>query len=147
MADLTISRQSISRVNDPNAFRGVDIEEGISVDEGAPVLLFDEVRFCQANALATSNCSGLALSAGEKPGSVDIKFAGPMTLRTDQWDNITGQVGGLTPHSTYYISAATAGKLTATPPSNPNYIAPIGFALSATTMMIQIPGNPQQASP
>jgi len=152
MADFSYTRQARNVVI-PNSGVSGDPQDDISVDLGAPVVLLDELGLCRANAAATSNCAGLCNGAGEKnsvtgaPGQVRYQYAGPLTLTTAQWDNITGQSGGLTPHATYYISAATAGRLTTTPPSNPNYIAPIGFAMDAETMMIQIPGNPQQASP
>jgi|WetSurMetagenome_2_1015567.scaffolds.fasta_scaffold00090_23 hypothetical protein len=43
-------------------------------------------------------------------------------------------VSGLTVGAEYYLSAATAGKITATPPSGPNLVQPIGFAVSATRL-------------
>lgn len=115
----------------------------ISVDPGTPLVptgggANNNVIFSKANAGGTANVAGLAATAGEFPGNVDIQFAGPLTLTTAQWDARTGGSGGLTPNAVYYLSAATAGQLTTTPPTDPNYITPIGFALSATTMMLQI---------
>jgi hypothetical protein len=43
-------------------------------------------------------------------------------------------VTGLTVGAQYYLSAATPGKITATPPSSPNLVQPIGFAVSATRL-------------
>ena len=154
MADFTYTRLARNVVTPGSSgSTSAAIADDTSVDLGAPILLFDEVTLCKADAAATSNCAGLCIGAGENPAvpgapvSIRYQFAGPLTLTVDQWANITSEVGGLTPHSTYYISPATAGKLTKTLPTNPNYIAPVGFALNATTLMIQIPGNPQQASP
>lgn len=152
MTDFTYGRQSPGPLA-PNQAVSNNPAADISVDLGAPVILLDELNFCQANAAATANCAGLCVASGERnsvlgaPGQVRYQFAGPMALTAAQWDHITGQTGGLTPHATYFISAATPGKLTTTPPSNPNYIAPIGFAMNPTTMMIQIPGHPPVASP
>jgi len=154
MADFSYTRLARNVVTPGNsASTAAAVAPDTSVDLGAPILLFDAVTLCQANAANTSNCAGLCIGAGENPtapgGPVSIRyqFSGPLTLSVEEWANISGEVGGLTPHSTYYISAATAGKLTKTAPSNPNFIAPVGFALNATTLMIQIPGNPQEAAP
>ncbi len=122
-----------------NVFRANNIQNGISVDPGDVVILFDEVRFAKADAAATANAAGIAVSAGENPGSVDIQYAGPCTLTTEQWDAVTGGSGGLTPHDKYYLSPTTAGHLTTTKPtSGGNFATYLGFALSATTLMIQI---------
>jgi len=138
MADTVITSGAPGPVR-PNAFRASSIQADISVEPGQPVTLFDLLGFSQANAAASANVAGLAATAGEKPGSVDVQYAGPMTLTTAQWDFITGQSGGLTPHAIYYLSAATAGKLTTTAPvSGGSFVTPVGFALNATTMMVQI---------
>jgi hypothetical protein len=113
-----------------------------SVDQGTPVTPDPDgsgVILAQGDDIDTSVVTGLASSAGEAPGSVRARFAGPLTLTTEQWDaRVTGQSGGLTPNAIYYLSAAANGKLTKTPPSSPDFVTPVGFALSATTMMIQI---------
>ena len=149
MADLTILSGGGAKPNTRmNTFRAGNIADDISVEPGDPVVILDEVDWCDATARATSNCAGLAVSSGERQtdgtpgGFIDIQYAGPCTLTTDQWDRVTGGTGGLTPHSTYYLSA-TRGKLTTSVLESPDYVAPIGFALTATTMMIQIPGDPQ----
>jgi hypothetical protein len=50
---------------------------------------------------------------------------------------VTGQVGGLTPNSTYYLSAATAGALTTTAPSTAGqFVYRVGKAISTTQMDI-----------
>lgn len=152
MADFSYARQSPGPLG-PNQAVSNNPADDISVDLGAPVILLDELDLCDASAAATSNCAGLCCGAGERnavlgaPGQVRYQFAGPLKLTTEQWDNITGQSGGLTPHSTYYLSVTT-GKLSTTKPvGGTDFIAPVGFAMNPTTMMIQIPGNPAQVSP
>jgi hypothetical protein len=139
MADTTLRSGSPGPVR-PNTFRsGNHISNGISVDEGMAVTLFDEVVFSQANAANTANVAGLAATSGEFPGSVDIQYAGPFEMPAAQWDAITGQSGGLTAHAPYYLSPTTPGHLTTTKvTSGGNWNTPIGFALNATTLMIQI---------
>lgn len=45
---------------------------------------------------------------------------------------------GLVAGSLYYLSAATAGAITATQPSAPNFSQPIGMALSSTKLLVQV---------
>lgn len=141
MADTTITKGAPGPVR-PNSFRSNSIHDGISVDQGMAVTsdgtLFSTV-FAQANAAGTANVAGLAATAGEKPGSLDIQYAGPMVLPTVTWDAITGESGGLTPKSVYYLSSTTAGHITKTAPTaGGTFSTPVGFALDAETMMIQI---------
>jgi hypothetical protein len=139
MADTTVTTQSPAPPHF-QTFRG-KVSADISVDPGTPVTTDPsggDIIFSRANAGGTANVAGLASSAGEAPGNVNVQYGGPLTLTTEQWDARTGGSGGLTPGDVYYLSAATAGLLTTTPPVNPNYITPIGFALSATTMQLQI---------
>ena len=52
-----------------------------------------------------------------------IATGGPLTASTAQWDAITGQVGGLTPNTRYYLDPTTAGKLTITAPITAGQVA------------------------
>lgn len=93
----------------------------------------------RANAAGTSNVLGvnISASAADEPGFA--KYAGPVTLTAAQWDAIAGTTGGLTPGAYYYLSAATAGLLTDTPPSTEGqFVTPVGLALDATTLLVQI---------
>jgi hypothetical protein len=68
-----------------------------------------------------------------------IMIGGIFIATTAQWDAVTGDIGGLVTGSRYYLSAATAGLLTATPPSTiGQYIEPIGYALNTTHLKISI---------
>jgi hypothetical protein len=91
-----------------------------------------------ANSANTTYLSGIAAGSGVLGSAVLVKFAGPLTLTTQQWDAITTQTGGLTLGVPYYLSATT-GRLTTTAPSaGGTFIAPVGVAVSHTTLMIQI---------
>jgi hypothetical protein len=71
------------------------------------------------------------------PGS--IQTGGSLTLSTSQWDVVTGQSGGLSPGSRYFLSDTDAGKLTTdTPSSVGSYITPVGRAVTATTLLINL---------
>lgn len=50
---------------------------------------------------------------------------------------VTGVFSGLTPNAVYYLSASSAGEITATPPSN-GLVIKVGRAISATQLKIEI---------
>lgn len=91
----------------------------------------------KADSANTTYLSGIAAGSGVLNSSVLVRFAGPLTLTTAQWDAITGQTGGLTFGVPYFLSQATAGRLTSTDPVT-GFRAPVGVALSHTTLMVQI---------
>jgi hypothetical protein len=85
---------------------------------------------------------GIAATPGNAGQSVNIKYLGPIDLTIEQWDVITGQVGGLTPGQQYYLSSGAqgTGKMQ-TIPANVNddtaARSVIGRALSPTTLFVQ----------
>lgn len=98
----------------------------------------------QANALATADVVGLVYDpAGIANGaSGDFVVDGVVSATTAQWDAVTGQVGGLTPGSAYFLDPATPGKLTSTPPSAVGQVVTrVGIALSDTDFDVRI-GEP-----
>jgi hypothetical protein len=80
------------------------------------------VELAKADADATKS-QGFVLVGNTTGNTVTVYFEGENTA-----------VSGQTPGTEYYLSAATAGKVTATPPSNPNFIQPVGFSVTATRM-------------
>lgn len=93
----------------------------------------------QANASATKQVLGLVKDASVAASAVgNVQTDGVITGTTAQWDSVSGQTGGLTPNAIYYLSATTAGAITATPPSaTGQYLVPIGVALSTTSLDIR----------
>jgi len=99
------------------------------------------VKKAQANALGTSYVVGLTLTATAAAGSATIQSDGVVTLSTGQWDAVAGTTGGLAFGTVYYLSAATAGLLTATAPSTTGQQwVQVGIGLSTTQMKIEING-------
>ncbi len=148
MADVTLRTQSAPTPG-PEHFRSSVDDTGISIDEGMATGIGtegpDTVAFALSSASATAPLIGLATSAAEAPGQVNVRFAGPVTLTTEQWDAVTGQSGGLTPKALYYQDPSSAGKLTTVRPvSNINFTVMAGLALSRTTMLVR-PGVPYHA--
>jgi hypothetical protein len=98
------------------------------------------VLLAKANSVNTTYVVGLAGSTGVDGERVNVQYGGILTLgTTEDWDAIAGTSGGLTPGAPYYLSATTAGLLTATPPgSGGEFVAPVGVALSPVSLLIQI---------
>jgi hypothetical protein len=64
---------------------------------------------------------------------------GFLTATTGQWDAVTGQTGGLTPGALYYLSVATAGKLTLTATETVGeFVERVGKAVSTTRMEVTV---------
>ncbi len=99
------------------------------------------VKKAKADALATSEVVGLSLTATAAAGSATIQTGETVTLTTGQWDALAGTTGGLGFGVVYYLSAATAGLLTATAPSTTGQQwVQVGIGLSTTQMKIQVLG-------
>jgi hypothetical protein len=117
-------------------------DEAAPIVIGAPVYIDAPggVKLARANAAATTNAIGLVgvtTIAPAAAGAIDV--GGVIEATTAQWDVITGAVGGLTAGSRYYLSAATAGKLTTVAPSVVGqFVVDMGIALSATKFKIDI---------
>ncbi len=96
----------------------------------------------RANDIDTGAALGLAIVAAVQTSRSLVQFAGPLRLTTAQWDFLTGDVGGLTRGIPYYLSVSQAGHLTdAAPVSSGDLVVPVGVALSATDLMVQV-GSP-----
>ena len=110
---------------------------------GAPVYIAANTAFLRArsNAAATTRAIGLVAASPSiaAAGSGAVALSGPLAATTAQWDAVTGQVGGLTANSPYYLDPAVAGKLTtAAPSTGGQYVAPVGTAIDTVTMQIGI---------
>lgn len=101
----------------------------------------DTVDKAKADAVGTVNVTGFvtndpSIAAG---GNAAIQGEGVLAATTAQWDAVTGTVGGLVKDSFYYLDAANAGKITATPPSAVGqFVKELGIALSTTELKINI---------
>lgn len=112
---------------------------GGTIEAGAPVYLEGdgEINKARANSTTTANVYALAVADIANAASGAVQFGGRLTLTTGQWDVITGQVGGLTTGSKYWLSPTTAGRLTTTPPTTAGQQSVwVGTAESTTVMRI-----------
>jgi hypothetical protein len=100
----------------------------------------DTVDLAKADAAATKDVIGLVKDttiAAAASGTVVLD--GVLVATTGQWDAVTGDTGGLTPGSKYWLDPTTAGSITKTAPTTVGkYVVPLGKAISTTEFMIDI---------
>ena len=91
----------------------------------------------KGDASATSRCIGLVADATiANAASGNIATSGPLTIA--DWTAITGALP-LVAGAPYFVSDATAGLLTVTAPTaSGHFTHQIGYALTTTTMMIEV---------
>jgi hypothetical protein len=91
----------------------------------------------RANSDALAKPIGMATAAIASGASGSVQTNGVITLTTAEWDALCGTTGGLVVGTQYFLSAATAGVLTATAPSGAgNYVVPVIEAISPTEAYI-----------
>lgn len=109
---------------------------------GAPVYLSGSATFtkARANAAATSRVAGFVAATSIAVSAQGVvQTSGPLLATTAQWDAVTGQTGGLTVDAFYFLDPASAGKITSTAPTTTGqYIAPLGQAQDATTLLVSV---------
>lgn len=109
---------------------------------GAPVYTSaaETVKRAQANAKATSRVIGLMYDPTTAAAAIgNVATDGILVGTTAQWDAVTGQTGGLTFNSAYFLDPVTPGKLTTTPPTTAGQCNTlIGTAISTTALDLEI---------
>jgi hypothetical protein len=112
---------------------------GGAVTMGQPVYVSaaGAVDLAQANASGTAKVAGLVGAASVAAGAAGaMQYGGVVTLA--DWTQVIG-AATLTAGAAYFLSAATAGQLTATAPdSTGQYVTRVGKALSTTELLIEI---------
>jgi hypothetical protein len=100
----------------------------------------DAVKRAQANAKSTGKVAGLVYDTSIAAGaSGNIAQSGVMVGTTAQWDAVAGTTGGLVFNTYYFLDPATAGKITATPPTTTGQVnVLIGLALSTTELELEL---------
>ena len=133
--------QTADRLASPTVFSRTNANAGALVI-GTPVYVAGAgtVDKAKADAAGTKDVLGLIADptvATGQPGTVQSD--GVLTATTAQWDAVTGQTGGLTPNTTYFLDPATAGKLTPTAPTaDGQFVCQLGLATSTTELEISI---------
>ena len=114
-------------------------EDAISITSGEALAAGDFVRIDATGNVVKAVAAGFATKA---QGYVkDAVVSGqPATVFFD--DELSG-LSGLTPGARYFLSAATAGAIdTVAPTANDQIVQPVGFAISATTLHVDIDEQP-----
>jgi hypothetical protein len=115
---------------------------GTTIPAGAAVYISSSntVSLALANSFTTSGVIGLAVKT-VAAGALEVitTTVGTLMLATSVWDQVTGQIGGLTPNGLYFLNPSTPGHITAVPTTAPGQCnVLIGRALSSTTMLVEI---------
>ena len=132
--DATIVEQEIINLTNDEATDPIIIGTPVYIDAA------NGVKKAKADASGTANVLGLVKDTSITAAtSGAVLTSGILSATATQWDAVAGTTGGLTPGAAYYLSDATAGQLTATPPSAAgSRIAPLGTAISATELKLNI---------
>lgn len=113
--------------------------EAFTLEKCRPVVIWSgsTVRRASNASQALAAVLGLATADADATLVVGIQVSGEFEATANQWDAVTGQVGGLTPAARYFLGAA--GALTTTPPSSAGAsLVLVGTALTSTKMELGI---------
>jgi hypothetical protein len=120
--------------------------EQVENASGGPVTIGQVVRLkstgkfdlALANNFTTSEILGLVADAIINNGVTGtIQIAGPIETTTLIWDSLTGQTGGLTPNTIYYLNETINGSLTIIPPTTEDScVVRVGKALTTTKLLL-----------
>jgi hypothetical protein len=144
---LVLNGGQIEQLQSTDYIAGVDIPQFTNGNAGSIVIgtpvyssANSTVDKAKADAVGTANVIGLVFdSSVAASSSGGVILDGILVATTGQWDAVAGTSGGLTRDTMYYLSAATAGLLTATAPSAAGqFVVCVGIALSTTEMKIDI---------
>lgn len=100
----------------------------------------DECKPGVATSYATSCIVGLIADA-MVPATVagELSSKGMLEKPIDDWDIITGEVGGLSPGKDYFLRHDMTGGITSTPPVGENqFVVKVGKAISSTLLDVDI---------
>lgn len=125
--DYIVSNDLFNRLND----------SGAAIPKVTPVYAVaqGEVAPAKADDAATMKVFGLSVAAIPDTESGPVQTDGVISATTGEWDAVTGGTGGLVTNSVYFLSAATAGRLTATAPTaDGHFVCRVGVALSETEL-------------
>lgn len=109
---------------------------------GTPVAISvttaDAVGPAKANSVNTTYAIGVVIRNAAPGDRGGIRYQGPVTLAPGAWADALDTGTELTQGVPYYVSAATAGKLTLTPPdTGGTFVCPVGYALGPNTLFVQ----------
>lgn len=118
-------------------------ESSATIVIGMPVYISsaDTVKMCKGSGIATANPIGFMQSTSVTTGNTGpVQLTGNLSATTAQWDAVcTGESGGLTAGTLYYLDPIAFGKITVTAPTSVGQVVQqVGTAISTTEMKIDI---------
>lgn len=135
----------VTNYTPPAGSGGNNVKTALTNSEGTTTAICSAVysdvtggfRKANANAIGTSLVTGLLAASINAAASGDIVTSGDVDGTTGQWDAVTGQTGGLTINTVYYLDNVTAGRITTTQPAS-GFVVPVGKAASTTKLIVNI---------
>lgn len=110
--------------------------KSVYVDSTGSVNSFDQATGFSASADVVGMVVDTSIASG---ATGNIALSGILEGTTGEWDAVTGQTGGLTKGSTYFLGVGTAGNITVTPPSvSGDVVVSMGTALTTTKFKLNI---------
>lgn len=96
-------------------------------------------RKAKADATATARAYGFIVNGVTATFAGLALNAGQLELLTTEWDAVSGETGGLTPGVQYFLSNATAGRITKDTASlTTGFRVPVGKAVTVARMAVQV---------
>lgn len=111
---------------------------GSSIAIGRAIYMSGSGSFSLANAnnVTTAHAIGLVADTSiANSAAGNVVTSGVLSATTGQWDAVTGGSGGLVYDLVYFLSNATSGAITSTPPSS-GLVVRLGTALSTTKLAV-----------
>mgnify|MGYP003112701553 CR=1 FL=1 len=99
-----------------------------------------KAHLANASALSTAKVAGITIDSAAAGATITYTRNQPVTLSSITTIVDSNSSGNLTIGSYYYLSASTAGNLTATPDSSTSgaVVIPVGLAISASSLLVEI---------
>jgi hypothetical protein len=99
------------------------------------MLASGELQLARADSYENAVVVGLVIS-GSVPGEI-TSFTTDGQISRGDWTPIIG-APALVPGTRYFLSPTNLGRLVAQPPLRPHYLVPVGRAVSATTLEVEL---------
>jgi hypothetical protein len=91
----------------------------------------------RANSATTAYAAGISLIPATTDERGQYRYSGPVTLPAAEWAAVLDTGSELTPGAPYYVSQATAGKITLTLPGS-GIVVQVGVAVSETCLLVDV---------
>lgn len=104
---------------------------------GIPVCKIGSMYMIGSSVSPRHNILGLAVDISGPGDQLKIQSGGIIQLSPENWDIVTGQVGGLSTNAIYYVNSLSRVSPDA-PTLSPEYLVKIGVALNNTELLIDL---------